>query len=139
MDLFSRRIIGWKTSSRMTEQLVIDALQSAFNIRQPKGRSVIFHSDRGSQYTSKSMKNYLKQRGMRQSMGDVGACWDNAVVERFFGSLKHDWILKVHHRSRESMKQDIGEYIRYYNLERLHSFNDGRTPIEAEAAFNQAA
>lgn len=65
-------------------------------------------------------------------MGDVGACWDNAVVERFFGSLKHDWLFKVSQPTREHMKNDVAAYIRYYNLERLNSANGGRSPVDYE-------
>lgn len=66
-------------------------------------------------------------------MGDVGACWDNAVVERFFGSLKHDWIFKIAQPTREHMKKDVEAYMRYYNLERLHTKNgDLRYPNERE-------
>ncbi|EXJ11259.1 hypothetical protein D791_01714 [Nitrincola nitratireducens] len=69
---------------------------------------------------------------MRASMGDVGACWDNAVVERFFGSLKHDWLLKIPQPTREHMKKDVAEYMRYYNLERLHTANGDKTPVDYE-------
>ena len=65
-------------------------------------------------------------------MGDVGACWDNAVVERFFGSLKHDWILKVAQPTREHMKYDVADYIRYYNKDRLHTANGSLSPINYE-------
>ena len=99
MDLYSRRIIGWAISSRMTTDLILQSLRQAYWLRKrPKG--VIFHSDRGSQYTSKLLKKELIKMNITPSMGDVGACWDNAVVERFFGSLKHDWILKVHRFKR---------------------------------------
>ncbi len=70
--------------------------------------------------------------GMRASMGDVGACWDNAVVERFFGSLKHDWLLKVPQATREHMRNDVTAYMRYYNLERLHTANGDLSPVEYE-------
>lgn len=96
IDLFSRRIVGWRIDKRMTPDWVSKALIKAYNLRQP-GKGLVFHSDRGSQYTSKPYQELLTSYGVRASMGDVGACWDNAVVERFFGSLKHDWILKVHH------------------------------------------
>ena len=86
----------------------------------------MFHSDRGSQYTSARYRKQLSRFGIRASMGDVGACWDNAVVERFFGSLKHDWLFKVSQPTREHMKKDVADYIRYYNLQRLHSANGGR-------------
>ena len=91
MDLYSRRIVGWATDKRMTASLISRAMIMAYNLRQPP-QGLVFHSDRGSQYTSKPYRKLLVDYGIRSSMGDVGACWDNAVVERFFGSLKHDWI-----------------------------------------------
>jgi putative transposase len=94
MDLYSRRIVGWSISKRMTTDLICKAMLMAYNLRQPP-YGVVFHSDRGSQYTSKRYRKLLDRYGIRASMGDVGACWDNAVVERFFGSLKHDWIFKI--------------------------------------------
>jgi putative transposase len=94
MDLCGRRIVGWHTSERMTTDLIERAFLKAHSLRQPP-KGLVFHSDRGSQYTSKRFRSLLKRLHCRSSMGDVGACWDNAVVERFFGSLKHDWLLKV--------------------------------------------
>lgn len=131
MDLYSRRIVGWSIDKYMKQSLVNRALISAYNLRKPP-KGVVFHSDRGSQYTSKNFQKLLKIYKMRASMGDVGACWDNAVVERFFGSLKHDWILKVHQPTREHMKQDVTAYIKYYNLNRLHTANRDMSPIDFE-------
>jgi putative transposase len=68
-------------------------------------------------------------------MGDVGVCWDNAVVERFFGRLKHDWLFKVQQLTREYMRQDVTAYMRYYNLTSLHSANENQSPIEYENSF----
>ena len=68
-------------------------------------------------------------------MGDVGACWDNAVVKRFFGSLKHDWLFKVAQPTREHMTQDAAAYVKYYNLERFHSSKDDQSPTEYENSF----
>ncbi len=82
MDLYSRRIVGWHIDKRMTTDLISKAMIKAFNLRQPP-KGLVFHSDRGSQYTSKQYRKLLKSYGVRASMGDVGACWDNAVVERF--------------------------------------------------------
>ncbi len=79
----------------------------------------------------------LKEFGMRASMGDVGACWGNAVVERFFGSLKHDFLLKVAQPTREHMKNDVAEYMKYYNLERLHSDNNDQSPVEYENSLRK--
>jgi putative transposase len=131
MDLYSRRIVGWHIDKRMTTDLVSKALMKAYNLRQP-ARGLVFHSDRGSQYTSKQFGRLLSNYGIRASMGDVGACWDNAVVERFFGSLKHDWIFNVAQPTREFMKQDVTAYMKYYNLERLHSANGDLSPVEFE-------
>ncbi|WP_284285267.1 IS3 family transposase, partial [Marinibactrum halimedae] len=138
MDLYSRRIVGWHIDKRMTSQLVEKALIKAYNLRQPS-RGAVFHSDRGSQYTSSRYRKLLKSYGMRASMGDVGACWDNAVVERFFGSLKHDWLFKVHQPTRDHMKEDVAYYMKYYNLERLHSANKNMSPIEYENQFRKVS
>lgn len=131
MDLYSRRIVGWSINKRMTTDLVLKSVKQAYWLRKhPKG--VVFHSDRGSQYTSKKLKSSLTKLGIKQSMGDVGACWDNAVVERFFGSLKHDWILKAQHATYECMAADVAAYMKYYNLKRLHTSNGDMTPVEYE-------
>jgi len=131
MDLYSRRIVGWHIDKRMTVDLISKALMKAVNIRQPS-KGLVFHSDRGSQYTSRHFRQLLAGYGIRASMGDVGTCYDNAVVERFFGSLKHDWIFKVHQPTSEFMKQDVANYIKYYNLDRLHSANGSMTPANFE-------
>jgi len=133
MDLYSRRIVGWHIDKRMTTDLICKAMVKAVNTRQPDTK-LVFHSDRGSQYTSERFRKLLQGYGLRSSMGDVGACWDNAVVERFFGSLKHDWILKVVQPTREHMKQDVAAYMRYYNLERLHTANGDKSPINYESS-----
>lgn len=131
MDLHSRRIVGWAIDKRMTTSLISRAMIKAYNVRRPP-KGLVFHSDRGSQYTSKRYRALLQGYGIRASMGDVGACWDNAVVERFFGSLKHDWIFKTHQPSRNHMKRDVAAYMKYYNLDRLHSSNDDLSPIQYE-------
>ncbi len=131
MDLYSRRIVGWHIDKYMTIDLVGKALMKAVNLRQPRP-GLVFHSDRGSQYTSRFYQKLLMAYGIRASMGSVGACWDNAVVERFFGSLKHDWIFKVAQPTREHMKQDVADYIRYYNNDRLHTANNGMSPVKYE-------
>ena len=136
MDLYSRRIVGWHIDKRMTTSLVSRALIKAYNLRQPP-EGLVFHSDRGSQYTSKRYRKLLASYGMRASMGSVGACWDNAVVERFFGSLKHDWIFKVAQPTREHMKADVAGYMRYYNHHRLHSANDDLSPVAYEVQSHQ--
>lgn len=138
MDLYSRRIVGWHIDKRMTTDLVSKAIIKAYNLRQPPS-GLVFHSDRGSQYTSKQYRNLLTEYEIRASMGDVGACWDNAVVERFFGSLKHDWILKVAQPTREHMKNDVAAYMRYYNQERQHTANGNMSPINYENSLKKVS
>ena len=145
MDLYSRRIVGWPIDKRMTSDLIGRALMMAINLRQPRA-ALVFHSDRGYQYTGKLYQSPLASLGIRPStldprpstldprpsMGDVGACWDKAVVERFFGSLKHDWILKVTQPTREHVKLDVAQYIRYYNTDRSHTANGNLSPVKYE-------
>lgn len=138
MDLYSRRIVGWYISKRMTTDLISKAMIMAYSLRKPL-RGLVFHSDRGSQYTSKRYQKLLKNYGARSSMGDVGACWDNAVVERFFGSLKHDWIFNISQPTREHMKKDVAAYMRYYNLERLHTKNGDQSPINYESSLKKVS
>lgn len=135
MDLYSRRIVGWAANKRMTTGLISQAMIKAYNIHRPL-KGLVFHSDQGSQYTSKSYRQLLNDFGIRASMGDVSACWDNAVVERVFGSLKHDWLFKVHQTTREHMQRDVAAYIKYYNLDRLHSSNNDLSPVQFEQLTN---
>ena len=138
MDLYSRRIVGWHISKHMTTGLISKAMFMAYNLRQPP-KGLVFHSDRGSQYTSKHYRKLLEGYGVQASMGDVGACWDNAVVERFFGSLKHDWIFKIAQPTREHMRNDVAAYMKYYNLERLHSSNCDQSPIQYENSLTKVS
>lgn len=131
MDLHSRRIVGWAMDRRMPQALITRALMMAIALRKPS-EGILHHSDRGSQYTSKRYRKLLVQHGMISSMSGKGNCYDNAVVERFFGSLKHEWLASVHHATRETMKADVNNYIRYYNGMRLHSTLGYQTPIGYE-------
>ncbi|MBT3202690.1 MAG: IS3 family transposase [Gammaproteobacteria bacterium] len=138
MDLYSRRIVGWFISKRMTTDLISKAMIMAYNLRQPP-KGLVFHSDRGSQYTSKRYRKLLDDYGLRASMGDVGTCYDNAVVERFFGSLKHDWVFKTAQPTREHMKKDVAAYMRYYNFDRLHTTNGDQSPINYENSLKKVS
>ena len=131
MDLYSRKIIGWTIDKRMTVDLVERSMQMAITLRQPEG-SVIFHTERGSQYTSSCFQKLLDKNNLIPSMSGKGACLDNDVVERFFGSLKNQWLLNVYHLTRERMKKDVEDYIRYYNGIRLHNALNELSPIEFE-------
>ena len=132
IDLYSRRVVGWCVDKRMTTALVTRALMMAINLRQPP-EGLIHHSDRGSQYASKKYQTLLKQAGMVCSMSRKGNCWDNSPVERFFSSLKREWIGDVYYATREHAIADIREYVMvYYNSMRLHSTLDYKTPLNFE-------
>jgi putative transposase len=121
IDLCSRKVVGWGMSSRMKAQLVCDALTMAIWQRKPKA-GLIHHSDRGSQYASKAFGKLLKRHGVKGSMSRKGDCWDNAVVESFFGSLKQERVHWRHYQTRRAAQQDILNYIGvFYNNYRLHS------------------
>jgi putative transposase len=121
IDLCSRKVVGWSMSSRMKAQLVCDALIMAIWQRRP-GAGLIHHSDRGSQYASKAFRKLLKKNGIKGSMSRKGDCWDNAVVESFFGSLKQERVHWRNYQTRNEAQQDILNYISvFYNNYRLHS------------------
>ena len=121
IDLYSRKVIGWSLQSTMTKQLVCDALMMAL-WRRGFPRNVLFHSDRGSQYCSHDYQNMLKHYGLRCSMSRKGNCWDNAVAESFFHSIKTELIYHERYSTRENAKQSIFHYIEvYYNKLRRHS------------------
>lgn len=132
MDLYSRKIVGWAISERMTKQLVIDALQMAiWNRKPPKG--LIIHSDRGSQYCSLSYQQLLTQHGLICSMSKRGDCYDNAAMESWNHSFKIEAIHGEKFVSRSITKNHIFEYIEiYYNRKRLHSRLGYRSPDEFE-------
>jgi transposase InsO family protein len=133
VDLYSRRVVGWSMSSRMTAQLVCDALRMALWLRRP-GAGLIVHSDRGSQYASKRYRRLLKAHGFVGSMSRKGNCWDNAVAESFFGSLKQERVQWRHYQSRYEAQQDVLDYISmFYNSYRLHSYLGYRSPCQFEA------
>jgi len=139
IDLYSRRVVGWSTDKRMHKSLVIRALMMAINLRKPVP-GLVHHSDRGGQYCSKSYQRLLKQNGMVCSMSRKGNCWDNAPVERFFGSLKREWTDGQLYRSRQAVIADVREYVAvYYNSKRLHSTLGYTTPMEYEKRLNKVS
>ena len=120
----------------MHKALVIRALLMAINLRKPP-RGLIHHSDRGSQYASHAYQRLLKQHGMICSMSRKGDCWDNAAVERFFGSLKWEWTGDQLYKTRREAIADVREYVAvYYNASRLHSTLGYTIPIEYEKNLN---
>ena len=132
IDLYSRKVVGWSMSSRMTSRLVCDALTMAIWNRQPES-GLICHSDRGSQYASKEYRKLLSKNGFLGSMSRKGDCWDNSVVESFFGSLKQERVHWENYQTRHDAQQDILDYIvMFYNSTRLHSTLDYRSPNDYE-------
>lgn len=132
LDLFSRQIVGWSLSNRMTKKLVMDALRMAIWRRQP-APGLIFHSDRGSQYCSNDFQKMLKTNGMISSMSRKGNCWDNAVAESFFGSMKTERTFFANYVTREEAKRDSVDYIEmFYNSNRRHSYLGYVSPKEFE-------
>ena len=134
IDLFSRLVVGWSMKSRITTDLVLDALLMALWRRKPQNK-VLIHSDQGSQYTSHEWQTFLKQHNLECSMSRRGNCHDNAVAESFFQLLKRERIKKKLSASRTEARSDIFEYIEmFYNRIRRHSHLDGMSPEAFEAA-----
>lgn len=136
IDLFSRKIVGWSMADNMKAQLVNDALLMAIWKRKP-AQGLLWHTDRGSQYASTSHRDILKQHGIKQSMSRKGNCWDNAVSESFFHTLKTELIHHIKFKTRKEAKQTIFEFIEvFYNRTRMHSANDYLSPVDYERAYN---
>ncbi len=132
MDLYSRRIIGWAMQKRMTEDLTINALRMAIDQRRPKS-NLIHHSDQGSQYASDAFSRELAHCQIIPSMSRKGNCYDNAVVESFFKSLKAEIPKEDRSKTREQTRSRIFEYIEvFYNRKRLHSTLGYQSPVEYE-------
>ena len=136
LDLCSRRVVGWSMSSRLTTDLVLRAFWMAVLMRNPP-TGLIFHSDRGSQYTSGAFVRALERRALVQSMSRKGNCWDNAPSEAFFSTLKIELMDGKAFPSREAAQAAVFEYMEvFYNRERLHSSLGYRTPVEYEEAIS---
>jgi transposase InsO family protein len=141
LDLFSRQIVGWAMSNRINRKLVTSALLMAIGQRRPKP-GLIFHADRGSQYCSGDFQALLKTHRITCSMSRKGDCWDNAVAESFFASLKTERVFFKKYRTRNKARQDIINYIEmFYNSKRLHSYLGYLSPrmFEKMQALEKAA
>jgi transposase InsO family protein len=131
MDLYSRQIVGWAMDKRIQKQLTLDALTMAYWRRKPQP-GLLHHSDRGSQYACHDYQGRLDQFGMVASMSRKGNCWDNAPMERFFGSLKTERLDGLRFLTRASARLEIIDYITYYNCLRLHSTLGYLSPMAYE-------
>ena len=132
IDLYSRKVVGWSMGSRMEAQLVCDALTMAIWQRKPKA-GLIIHSDQGVQYASHQYRRILRLHKFVGSMSKKGCCWDNAVAESFFGSLKQERVHWRNYRTRYTAQQDVLNYITmWYNSQRMHSYLNYQSPNEFE-------
>jgi transposase InsO family protein len=139
IDLYSRAIVGWSMSDRMTAQLVDEALMMAVRKRKPD-KGLMVHSDRGSQYASALYQNTIRNHGFVCSMSRKGNCWDNAPSESFFHTLKTELTHHRHYQSRQEAKQEIFEYIEvFYNRKRRHSTIGYQTPLGYENEYRRVA
>ena len=135
LDLFSRKIVGWSMSETIDSQLVQGAMNMALMHRQPDV-GLLHHSDRGVQYAAEGFQNLLTANKIVCSMSRKGNCWDNAVVESFFGSLKNEWIQKKIYETFEDAKKDIFNYIEvFYNRKRRHTSLGYVSPVVYEEMY----
>jgi putative transposase len=135
IDLFSRKVIGHAVADHMRAELPLEALRMALAHRRP-GEGLLHHSDRGSQYASDAYRALLASRGIEASMSRKGNCWDNAVAESFFGTLKRELVHREAYAGRDEARRSVFEYIEvFYNRRRRHSTLGYRSPVEFEARF----
>ncbi len=135
LDVFSRKIVGWSMSERIDTELVKSALQMATTQRSPEP-GLLHHSDRGVQYASDAYRQILDELGVVCSMSRKGNCWDNAMMESFFGSLKTEWVYGKDYQTRQEAKQDLFKYIEmFYNRQRRHASLGYISPAEFERRY----
>jgi len=135
LDCFSRRIVGWSMAEHLQTDLAADALKMALLQRAPHGRELMHHSDRGVQYASEDYQHLLSERGIQVSMSGRGDCYDNAMMESFWATLKSELVHLRRYATREQARQSIFEYIEvFYNRKRLHSSLGYQSPESFEAA-----
>jgi putative transposase len=137
VDAFSRLVVGWSIAIHMRAELVVDALQMATWRRRPTPGRTIAHSDHGAQYTSWAFGRRLRAAGLLGSMGSIGDCFDNSVVESFFGTLQLELLDEHHWASRAQLASAIFEWIEtWYNPRRRHSYCGMLSPADYDAAHH---
>ena len=133
MNLFSRKIVGWSAGATIHRELVLNAVLMA--VRRRRRRGTVIHSDQGTQYGSDAWRRFCRSNHLEPSMSRKGNCWDNAVAESFFSSLKKERIKKQIYKNRELALADVADYIdTFYNRTRRHSHLGGVSPEQFEAA-----
>jgi putative transposase len=135
IDCYSKKVVGWAMADHFQTSLIEAAIDmAALNVQVAEG--AIFHSDRGSNYTSLGFAGKLKAMGIRQSVGRTGVCWDNAMAESFFGTLKNEWLNRFEFMDRAKARRQVVRYIEgFYNRQRLHSGLGYKTPQEVEDEY----
>lgn len=139
LDLASRRVVGWALSKQSNAQLAQDAMDNAINRHQPDTDNLMFHSDQGTQYSSKAFIDYCSKNSITQSMSRKGNCWDNAVMERFFRSLKAERLNHQSFANHYEVVQNVESYIYFYNYKRIHSAIGYMTPAQKMAELEKVA
>ena len=136
IDLFSRKVVGWNLQQHLRAQLVEEALQCALFSRRP-GDGLLHHSDRGVQYACHAYREFVERAGMIASMSRTGNCYDNALMESFFATLKGELVHHEHYATRAAARSSIFRYIEvFYNRRRRHSALGYKSPEEFEASLN---
>jgi len=138
LDLFSRKVVGWELSDSLATPLVSRALRDAIEKRKPKTSELLLHSDRGCQYTSDEYQSQLRTMNITCSMSRTACCYDNAVMERFFWSLKHEWTKFETFENIQQVKASVFKYIEtFYNSNRIHQALEYQTPDKFEENHRQ--
>jgi transposase InsO family protein len=139
LDLASRQVVGWSLSKQPNAKLAQDALDNAINRYKPNTKYLMFHSDQGTQYSSKAFIDYCGDNNITQSMSRKGNCWDNAVMERFFRSLKTERLNYQSFANHYEVVQNVESYIYFYNYKRIHSAIGYLTPAQKMAELEKVA
>jgi len=139
LDLYSRAVVGWSIAATLSKELALSALHDAVRLRRPT-KGLLHHSDRGCQYTSHEYRDALAALGITVSMSRTGNCWDNAVAESFFSTLKNELVHRRTWSTQLELRAALFEYIEvFYNRRRLHSSINYKTPAQVEQEFAEAA
>lgn len=139
IDCYSKKVVGWSIADHMRTELVADALQNAAQTTHIEP-GAIWHSDRGSVYTSAAFRALVTELGMRSSMGRTGVCWDNSLAESFFAALKNERVYRTVYATKSQARRDVIGYIEgFYNSRRRHSALDYRRPNEVHYSYQQPA
>jgi transposase InsO family protein len=137
IDLFNREVIGWSFDENMETSLLIKAFKNAVNNCKPL-KECIFHSDRGVQYASDEFRSILEKYNMKQSMSRKGNCWDNAVAESFFKTIKAERVYHVKYQTKDEARSNLFQYIEvFYNRKRIHSFLNFTSPVDFRKQYKK--